>query len=263
MRARPPTRCRRLPRASGSVTTGSIATAPKPDGAKGLTRVVVLGNPRWSAKPMKDAVRRAAIVVDAVCWARDLVNTPAGDMPPAEIAREAQRMARSVGLTCKVWNQSQLEKGGFGGIIGVGKGSVNPPRLIELTVHRRRERHADRVHGQGHRLRFRRPVDQGRQGHGVDEGRHGRGRGDPRDDEGDRAAEAQDQRGRRDPVQREHAERFGAEARRRDHPPRRHDLGGAEHRCGRPARARRRPRLPRRTQAPADRGRRDAHRARA
>ena len=58
-----------------------------------------------------------------MCWARDLVNTPAGDLPPAEIAREAQRMARSVGLTCKVWNESQLEKGGFGGILGVGKGA--------------------------------------------------------------------------------------------------------------------------------------------
>jgi leucyl aminopeptidase len=42
-------------------------------------------------------------------------------------------MARSVGLTCKIWNESQLEKGGFGGILGVGKGSVNPPRMIEMT----------------------------------------------------------------------------------------------------------------------------------
>ncbi len=105
----------------------------KPENGKGVTRVVVLGSPKWPAKPLKDAVKRAAIVVDAVCWARDLVNTPAGDMPPAEIAREAQRMARSVGLTCKVWNESQLDKGGFGGILGVGKGSVNPPRLIELS----------------------------------------------------------------------------------------------------------------------------------
>ncbi|MGH2540962.1 MAG: leucyl aminopeptidase [Actinomycetota bacterium] len=98
-----------------------------------LRRVIVLGSPRWAATGLTAAARRAAIVVDAVWWARDLVNTPAGDMPPAQIAREAQRMARSVGLTCKVWNESQLDKGGFGGIIGVGKGSVNPPRLIELT----------------------------------------------------------------------------------------------------------------------------------
>jgi len=105
----------------------------KRENGNGLERVVVLGNPAWDAKPLSAAVKRAAIVVDAVNWARDLVNTPAGDMPPAEIAREAQRMARSVGLTCKVWNESQLEKGGFGGILGVGKGSVNPPRMIEVT----------------------------------------------------------------------------------------------------------------------------------
>jgi leucyl aminopeptidase len=100
---------------------------------KGLAKVTVFGDPAWDAKPLAAATKRAGIVIDAVSWARDLVNTPAGDMPPAEIARQAQRMARSVGLTCKVWNESQLEKGGFGGILGVGKGSVNPPRLIELT----------------------------------------------------------------------------------------------------------------------------------
>ncbi|MDH4111100.1 MAG: leucyl aminopeptidase [Actinomycetota bacterium] len=105
----------------------------KRDEAAGLKRVVVLGNPKWEARGLSAAVKRVAIVVDAVYWARDLVNTPAGDMPPAEIAREAQRMARSVGLTCKVWNEFQLEKGGFGGILGVGRGSVNPPRLIELS----------------------------------------------------------------------------------------------------------------------------------
>jgi leucyl aminopeptidase len=99
----------------------------------GLKKVTVLGDPKWASKPMVAAVKRAAIVVDAVGWARDLVNTPAGDLPPAQIAREAQKMARSVGLTCKVWNEAQLEKGGFGGLLGVGKGSVNPPRLIELT----------------------------------------------------------------------------------------------------------------------------------
>jgi leucyl aminopeptidase len=72
------------------------------------------------------------VVVDAVSWARDLVNTPAGDLPPAELGRLAQAMAKAEGLTCKVWTEAELKKRGFGGIIGVGQGSVNPPRLIEL-----------------------------------------------------------------------------------------------------------------------------------
>lgn len=98
-----------------------------------LKRVVALGSARWDATAMRAAVKRAGVIVDAVCWARDLVNTPAGDLPPAAIAAEARAMAKDVGLTCKIWTEAQLKQGGFGGILGVGKGSVNPPRMIELT----------------------------------------------------------------------------------------------------------------------------------
>jgi leucyl aminopeptidase len=38
-----------------------------------------------------------------------------------------------VGLKVKVWTKAQLQQGGFGGILGVGAGSANDPRLIELT----------------------------------------------------------------------------------------------------------------------------------
>jgi len=105
----------------------------RPNDAGPITRITVLGPPRADARAGREAVRRGQVVADAVCWARDLVNTPAGDMPPAQIAREAQRMARQVGLRCKVWGKAELERGGFGGILGVGAGSVNPPRLIELS----------------------------------------------------------------------------------------------------------------------------------
>jgi leucyl aminopeptidase len=97
-----------------------------------LRECTVLVPARWDAKAAKAGAKAGAVVAGSVRWARDMVNTPAGDMPPAEIAREAQRMAKAVGLTCKVWSEQQLAQGGFGGILGVGKGSVNPPRLIEI-----------------------------------------------------------------------------------------------------------------------------------
>ncbi len=99
---------------------------------KPLTKVTVVGG-KADAKVGRKAVRSADVIVDAVAWARDLVNTPAGDMPPAQLAREAQAMAKAEGLTCKVWTEAELKKRGFGGILGVGQGSVNPPRLIELS----------------------------------------------------------------------------------------------------------------------------------
>jgi leucyl aminopeptidase len=98
-----------------------------------LRKIVALGGPRWDQRAAKAEVKRAGIVVDAVCWARDLVNTPAGDLPPAEIAKAAQTMAKGAGLACKIWTDAQLRAGGFGGIVGVGQGSANPPRMIELT----------------------------------------------------------------------------------------------------------------------------------
>ena len=97
-----------------------------------LTKATVLVSGRWDAKGVKQAAKAGQIVGEAVAWARDLVNTPAGDLPPAAIAKAAQAMAKQVGLTCKVWNETQLQQGGFGGVIGVGKGSTNPPRVIEL-----------------------------------------------------------------------------------------------------------------------------------
>ena len=71
----------------------------------------MLGSARADAKAAREAVKRGQIVVDAVCWARDLVNTPAGDMPPAEIAREAQKMARQVGLTLQGLEQARAGEG--------------------------------------------------------------------------------------------------------------------------------------------------------
>ena len=109
-------------------------------------------------------------------------------------------MAKAEGLTCKVWTEAELKKRGFGGILGVGQGSVNPPRLIELTYKGAGGVGPDRPHREGRLVRLGRAVDQGREGHGDDEDRHGRGRVDPRDDEGDRSAEAEDQRHRGDPL---------------------------------------------------------------
>jgi len=97
-----------------------------------LKDVTLLGSPRWNLHAMKEAATRGEVVSESVAWARDLVNMPAIDCTPDYLAKQAQKMAKEVGLECKVWSEVQLKRGGFGGILGVGQGSVNPPRLIEL-----------------------------------------------------------------------------------------------------------------------------------
>ena len=93
----------------------------KKDDPPSLERVTVLGAARWDTKAAKVAVERARIVGESAVWARDLVNTPARDMTPVALAKAAEAMAKEVGLQVEVWDEKRLERGGFGGILGVGQ----------------------------------------------------------------------------------------------------------------------------------------------
>jgi leucyl aminopeptidase len=95
-----------------------------------LKRVVALGG--RDGRVLRDAFQRGSIYAEAANWARDLVNMPAIEATPNFLASEARKMAVLNGLRCKIWTKAELKKGGFGGILGVGSGSVNEPRLIEL-----------------------------------------------------------------------------------------------------------------------------------
>ncbi len=91
---------------------------------------LVVPDPRDRAA--KDAVRRAGALARGVALTRDLVNTPAGDLHPKELAEAAVEAGAAHGLVVEVLDKRRLERGGYGGILGVGQGSVNPPRLVSL-----------------------------------------------------------------------------------------------------------------------------------
>jgi leucyl aminopeptidase len=76
--------------------------------------------------------RRAEAIAAAVSLARDLVNTAPSDLVPATLADEAERVAAASGLQAEVLDEKALQENGYGGIVGVGQGSVNPPRLVRL-----------------------------------------------------------------------------------------------------------------------------------
>jgi leucyl aminopeptidase len=79
-----------------------------------------------------DAVSRGEIVARAVNLARDLVNTAPLDLPPAALAAEAERVASAAGVAVEILDETALKAGGFGGLTGVGMGSIRPPRLVRL-----------------------------------------------------------------------------------------------------------------------------------
>ncbi|HEX6470296.1 MAG TPA: leucyl aminopeptidase [Streptosporangiaceae bacterium] len=78
------------------------------------------------------ALRRAEVLAEAVTLVRDLVNTPPSDLNPKILAEIAERVAAEAGVDVSVLDDKALADGGYGGLIGVGQGSVNPPRLVRL-----------------------------------------------------------------------------------------------------------------------------------
>ena len=80
-----------------------------------------------------DGLRRGERLAGLTNWVRDLVNASPSDTTPDDLAAVARLLADEHGLTCSVLAVPELAAGGFGGILGVGQGSRNEPRLVELA----------------------------------------------------------------------------------------------------------------------------------
>lgn len=75
-------------------------------------------------------LKRVATIAEGVYLTRDLQTTPANDLYPAELARQAQQAGKAAGYNTTVWDEKKLKSEGMNGIMSVGQGSANPPRLI-------------------------------------------------------------------------------------------------------------------------------------
>ncbi|OAF07960.1 leucyl aminopeptidase family protein [Bradyrhizobium neotropicale] len=71
-------------------------------------------------------------VADAAMLARDLINTPANDMGPEELAKAAERLAAEFGASFACTIGEDLKAGNFPLIHAVGMASDRAPRLIDI-----------------------------------------------------------------------------------------------------------------------------------
>jgi leucyl aminopeptidase len=86
----------------------------------------------------KEITNRASIIAKYTHLVRDLVNTPPSHLYPETFTKKLTATVKAaggakVGLKVTIWDEKQLKSQGFGGIIGVGQGSANPPRLLHIS----------------------------------------------------------------------------------------------------------------------------------
>ncbi len=84
----------------------------------------------WPASARRAAVERTA---RAIFLVRDLINTPASDMGPEELANAVAAVAQQSGAGCTIIAGDELLERNYPAIHAVGRASSREPRLADLT----------------------------------------------------------------------------------------------------------------------------------
>jgi leucyl aminopeptidase len=82
---------------------------------------------------LEPAIGKGKLVAEATNLARDMVNEPANYMTPNQMAETAKEIASKYNLEFKVFDREDMEAMGMGALLGVAKGSNQPPKLITLS----------------------------------------------------------------------------------------------------------------------------------
>ena len=85
-----------------------------------------------SCCPTAPTGRSVLALAEALYFGRDLINTPANDLGPAELETAARELGTEHGATVKVTEGSSLLSDNFPMIHAVGRASDRAPRLIDL-----------------------------------------------------------------------------------------------------------------------------------
>jgi len=81
---------------------------------------------------IQKGLREGTAIGEEVNAARELTNTPGGDMTPVRLAEAAAKAAKASGCRIKILEEKEMKQLGMGGALGVARGSDEKPRFIIL-----------------------------------------------------------------------------------------------------------------------------------
>jgi len=97
-----------------------------------IEEITILVPSKPKVKDYQTGVEQAEKLCEAVIATRDLMHHPSNTATPAFLAKAAQSMARKHKITCKILEKKDMEKLGMGSLLGVARGSHEPPRFIVM-----------------------------------------------------------------------------------------------------------------------------------
>lgn len=103
-----------------------------PDSNSKLQAIVLVGKDAAELRQLAEGQRKGTLFADAVTFARDLINRPPSDTTPAYLVHIAKSIAKGR-TSMKVFNKAQLQIMGMGALLGVNRGSHQPPYFLHLV----------------------------------------------------------------------------------------------------------------------------------
>jgi len=83
-------------------------------------------------RQVTEGIRRGVATAEATVFVRDLCNHPSNVLTPTRVANEAKTIAKAEGITIKILEQKEMARLGMGALLGVARGSQEPPKFIIL-----------------------------------------------------------------------------------------------------------------------------------
>ncbi len=81
---------------------------------------------------IKNVIRNAVNLFEGVKFTKDLQNEPGNYLYPDKLAELISKTLKPLGVKIKIFDEKELKKRNMGGLLAVGMGSENPPRMIIL-----------------------------------------------------------------------------------------------------------------------------------
>ncbi|MBN1693134.1 MAG: leucyl aminopeptidase [Dehalococcoidales bacterium] len=94
-------------------------------------------------KAIEQAIAKGKIIAEAANYARDMVNEPGNYMTPTQMANAARQLAKKYELKIQVFDKDKIKELGMGGLLGVSRGSQQPPKFIVLSYKGRQSSEID------------------------------------------------------------------------------------------------------------------------
>jgi len=101
-----------------------------------ITNILIIS--KIKEDQIRSIIEKAIITSRAEMKARNLVNEPANTLSPSELSQYAQKLSRK-SIQCKILDEDDCQKLGMNAFLGVGKGSVEPSKLIHLSYKPKKE----------------------------------------------------------------------------------------------------------------------------